>query len=76
LKNAIDAPRLHHQWYPDYIQVESGLMDKETRNIVSSLGHKIKDVNQFGRIDAILFSEDSSMTGYSDSRGYGKAIGY
>lgn len=76
LKNAVDSPRLHHQWYPDYIQYESGLMDKDTRTIVSSLGHKIKEVNQFGRIDAILFNENGSFTGYSDSRGYGKAIGY
>ncbi len=76
LKSAVDSPRLHHQWYPDYIQVESGLMDKDTRAIVSQLGHKIKDVNPFGRIDAILFNENGYFTGYSDSRGYGKAVGY
>lgn len=76
LKNAVDAPRMHHQWYPDVIQVEYGLMNSETYNLVSGLGHKIKDVNQFGKIDAILFNEDGSMNGYSDSRGYGKALGY
>lgn len=76
LQNAVDSPRMHHQWYPDYIQVEPGLCDKETRSMLTSLGHKIKDVGRFGRIDAILFNENGSMTGYSDSRGYGKAIGY
>lgn len=76
LKNAIDSPRMHHQWYPDYIQAETGFMNAETKSIVSSLGHKIKDVNKFCRIDAILFDEDGSFTGYSDSRGYGKAVGY
>jgi gamma-glutamyltranspeptidase / glutathione hydrolase len=76
LKNAIDSPRMHHQWYPDEIQVEQGFMNKETREIVTSLGHKIKDIGRFGRIDAILFNDDGTMTGYSDSRGYGKALGY
>jgi gamma-glutamyltranspeptidase/glutathione hydrolase len=76
LKDAIDAPRFHHQWYPDVLQVESGVLDKFTRSQVSQLGHKIKDVSRFGKIDAILFNEDGSMTGYSDSRGYGKALGY
>jgi gamma-glutamyltranspeptidase / glutathione hydrolase len=76
LKDAIDAPRFHHQWYPDVLQVESGVLDKFTRRQISQLGHKIKDVSRFGKIDAILFNSDGSMSGYSDSRGYGKALGY
>jgi gamma-glutamyltranspeptidase / glutathione hydrolase len=76
LKDAIDAPRFHHQWYPDEIQVESGLLDKNTREQLIRLGHIIKDIHNFGKIDAIQFLEDGSMTGYSDSRGYGKALGY
>lgn len=76
LKDAIDAPRLHNQWYPDEIQVESGLLDKNSRAQLIELGHKIKEIHNVGKIDAILFSEDGSMTGYSDSRGYGKALGF
>jgi len=76
LKDAIDAPRFHHQWYPDYIQVESGVLDKNTRAQLIQLGHKIKDIGDFGRIDAIIFNEDGSMSGHSDSRGYGKALGF
>lgn len=76
LEDAVNAPRMHHQWYPDVIQVEYGLMNSDTYNLVSGLGHKIKDVNQFGKIDAIMLNEDGSMNGYSDSRGYGKAIGF
>ena len=76
LTDAIDAPRLHHQWYPDVIQVESGVLDNNTRSQLIQLGHKIKDIGDFGRIDAIMFNEDGSMTGHSDIRGYGKALGY
>jgi gamma-glutamyltranspeptidase / glutathione hydrolase len=76
LKDAINAPRFHHQWYPDEIQVESGVLDKNTKMQLISLGHTIKDIHSIGKIDAIQFMEDGSMTGYSDSRGYGKALGY
>jgi len=76
LKDAINAPRFHNQWYPDEIQVESGMLDKNTKAQLISLGHSIKDIHSFGKIDAIRFNEDGSMTGYSDSRGYGKALGY
>jgi gamma-glutamyltranspeptidase / glutathione hydrolase len=76
LKNAVDSPRMHHQWYPDEIQVESGVLDKDTRILLTQLGHRIKEIHNFGKIDAILFNEDGGMTGYSDSRGYGKALGY
>lgn len=76
LKDAIDSPRLHHQWYPDYIQVESGVLDRNTRAQLTQLGHKIKDIGDFGRIDAIIFNEDGSMSGHSDIRGYGKAMGF
>jgi gamma-glutamyltranspeptidase/glutathione hydrolase len=76
LKDAINAPRFHNQWYPDEIQVESGVLDKNTKAQLIGLGHTIKEIHNVGKIDAIQFYEDGSMTGYSDSRGYGKALGY
>lgn len=76
LKDAVDSPRIHHQWYPDYIQTESNALDNNTRALLIQLGHKIKDIGDFGRIDAIIFNEDGSMSGHSDSRGYGKALGF
>jgi gamma-glutamyltranspeptidase / glutathione hydrolase len=76
LKDAIDAPRIHHQWCPDVLQVESGVLNDETRNQLIQLGHQIKDIGDFGRIDAIMFDEDGNMKGYSDRRGYGKVLGF
>ena len=76
LKNAIDAPRFHHQWYPDEIQVERGMLDEATRRTLGDIGHKIRNIGDFCRVDAIIFDEDGLMQGYSDRRGYGKALGY
>lgn len=76
LPEAIDAPRFHHQWYPDEIQVEDDFANESERNILKSMGYSLKKISDFGRVDAIMFLEDGSITGHSDRRGYGSALGY
>jgi gamma-glutamyltranspeptidase/glutathione hydrolase len=76
LQDAINKPRFHHQWYPDEIQVESGLLSSEERKKLEARGYKINDFRNYGSIDAIIFNAQGQMSGHSDRRGYGKAIGY
>jgi gamma-glutamyltranspeptidase/glutathione hydrolase len=76
LEDAVDFPRFHHQWYPDEIQIERETLDGQTQRRLIEMGHNITNTTKFGRIDAIIFSSEGLMKGYSDSRGYGKAIGY
>lgn len=76
LDKAIDLPRFHHQWYPDEIQMEKDFADDNTRMKLKSMGYSLKDISDFGRVDAIMFLSDGTMTGHSDRRGYGKAIGF
>jgi gamma-glutamyltranspeptidase/glutathione hydrolase len=76
LDKAIDAPRFHHQWYPDEIQMEKDFADENVKTELQNMGYAIKEIPDFGRVDAIMFLDDGSMVGYSDRRGYGKAIGY
>ena len=76
LRTAIELPRFHHQWYPDVLQVEEDMMLQMNYRELKKMGYELKQVPEFGRIDAIMFLPNGSMTGYSDSRGYGKAIGY
>lgn len=76
LQDAIDKPRFHHQWFPDEIQVESGVLTSEERKKLEARGYKINDFRNYGSIDAIIFNEKRQMSGHSDRRGYGKAIGY
>lgn len=76
LEEAVDFPRFHHQWYPDEIQIERETLDGQTQRRLTEMGHNITNISKFGRIDAIIFSSAGLMKGYSDSRGYGKAIGY
>jgi gamma-glutamyltranspeptidase/glutathione hydrolase len=76
LRTAIELPRFHHQWYPDVLQVEQNMMLQINFRLLKSMDYDIKVVPDFGRIDAVMFLPNGSMTGYSDSRGYGKALGY
>ena len=73
----IDKPRYHHQWLPEYIQSEAGAIDDEVKANLIERGHIIKDVGDYGRVEAILIDwENHTYYGHSDRRGYGKAIGY
>lgn len=76
LQAAIDEPRIHHQWFPDEVLYEKGAIDKTTLKVLTDIGYNFRQIGNFGRIDAILFNKDGTMTGYSDRRGYGKAVGY
>jgi gamma-glutamyltranspeptidase / glutathione hydrolase len=73
---AVDAPRFHHQLYPDYIQFESERLNTDLVNLLKNFGYDLKQVPEFGRVEAILFRPDGTMTGHSDRRGSGKAVGY
>ncbi len=76
LSDAIDAPRFHHQWLPDEIQIEKSVFNSKTENTLKQMGYSLKEIPEFGRVEGILFNADGSFTGHSDRRGYGKAVGY
>ncbi len=76
IKDAIDAPRFHHQWLPDEIQMEKDVFDNDMKKVLKEMGYSLKEIPEFGRVEGILFNADGSFTGHTDRRGYGKAIGY
>ncbi len=76
LNEAIDAPRIHHQWLPDYIQAERNSLSEGVIDELKTIGYEIKTVNSFGRVEGIIFDTDGVMTGYSDRRGSGKAVSF
>ena len=50
---AVDAPRFHHQWLPDRIQVEADLPEG-TKDALRAMGHTLKEVKQQGCTQVIL----------------------
>lgn len=63
---AVAAPRIHHQWTPDAIDVERGV-SRDTVRVLEALGHRIQPRPAFGNVNAILRDGDL-WTAASDSR--------
>jgi gamma-glutamyltranspeptidase/glutathione hydrolase len=74
-RDAVDAPRFHHQWQPDAITIESGF-SPDTVALLRSRGHKVETSPSVARIFAIVVQPDSWLSGAADGRSYGKAAGH
>jgi len=72
---ALAAPRVHHQWYPDMLQVEPLLLSPEVRAALEKRGHVIEDSGPMGNAMAIWRRPDGVLEGAADPRGEGTAAG-
>lgn len=57
IQNAVDAPRFHHQWLPDLIFLEKNSFSKSTMDSLILLGHKIKERETMGHVNAIELND-------------------
>jgi gamma-glutamyltranspeptidase/glutathione hydrolase len=51
---AIDAPRLHHQWLPDTIYAEPLALSPDTAAALAAMGYSITEQKPWGAAEAIL----------------------
>lgn len=90
IQEAIDAPRIHHQWLPDVIRMEPFALSRDTQRRLADMGHTVGiDPNWtiWGQAAGILVGGDSvraieagdgaRLNGAMDSRSLsGKAMGH
>ncbi len=76
IQQAIDAPRIHHQWFPDEILSEPLGMSSDTQKVLENLGHKFSKPGYIASMTAIMIDEKGVRLGAIDSRSDGEAIGY
>jgi gamma-glutamyltranspeptidase / glutathione hydrolase len=76
VQDAIDFPRIHHQWKPDTLGFERGI-SPDTIALLKKAGYSIEEAKPIvlARVEAILLS-DGWLQGGHDERGTGKAVGY
>ncbi|HLT46737.1 MAG TPA: gamma-glutamyltransferase [Rubricoccaceae bacterium] len=56
---AVAAPRFHHQWLPEQLEVEEGFPDA-TLGALGRLGWDVRRVSTFGAADAIVVTYDDA----------------
>lgn len=77
IQEAVDAPRIHHQWLPDQIMYEPYGMSNDTRSILEKYGHKFTErPGNIASATAIAVDDKGVRLGSIDSRSDGVAIGY
>lgn len=77
IQEAINAPRIHHQWYPDRIDYEKYALVKDVIEALKQKGQIIGEESLLGRAEGIIYDfKSKTFWGASDSRAYGKAVGY
>ncbi len=63
MQQAVDAPRVHNQWYPDVVFNEPGLMTPKVQSTLEKMGYKFKTVKSWGADEAILVQPEDQAPG-------------
>lgn len=68
-QQAVDAPRVHHQWLPDVVTVEPGYLTPQTQQTLQAMGHQIEERPAWGADEVILRDPGTGvLQGANDSR--------
>jgi gamma-glutamyltranspeptidase/glutathione hydrolase len=80
LRSAVNAPRLHHQWFPDRVSVEPQLAREHPALLkrLEAMGHTVRvSKDEQGDAHSILIDPQmGELIGVADKREDGSAAGY
>lgn len=68
-RQAVDAPRMHHQWLPDTMTLEKDSISEADLEILKKMGHEIRQQGQQGDGNTIIVDAKSGIAfGINDRR--------
>ena len=78
IAQSVEAGRIHHQWLPDVISIETGGLSPDTVRLYEEKGHRVTERGEQGAVMAVYHDrENGFFEGAADSRrGDGAAAGY
>ena len=71
---AVDLPRFHQQWKPDFLYMESGF-PKSVEAALEQMGYALRPTEGVARVEAIVVN-NGTLEGGTQSRFHGKVAGY
>jgi gamma-glutamyltranspeptidase/glutathione hydrolase len=76
IQAAVDAPRMHHQWFPDELRLESSSEHADVIERLQKMGHKVSERSQGDAHSIWVDPKSGTYHGAADRRVDGKAAGY
>ncbi len=78
IAQAIEAPRMHHQWLPDITRMERIGFSPDTRQLYEAMGHRTSFVGSQGHAMGIFIDRERGLLyGGADSRAFdARAVGW
>jgi gamma-glutamyltranspeptidase/glutathione hydrolase len=76
VREAVTAPRFHHQWAPDALALEAWGFSEDTLERLRAAGYKLEVRGRIGECQAIEIDPETGWQfGAADPRGDGEAVG-
>jgi gamma-glutamyltranspeptidase/glutathione hydrolase len=69
IQEAVNAPRIHHQWLPDEIAAERLAISPDTEKILTGMGYTIKEQSPWGAAEAIMVGPEKPAASGETSSG-------
>jgi gamma-glutamyltranspeptidase / glutathione hydrolase len=66
-QEAVDAPRVHHQWLPDVLYAEPYALSPDTRKMLETMGYKIQEQTPWGAAELVVLPIAKAAGGPSSS---------
>lgn len=74
-QEAVDAPRIHHQWLPDEVFAEPYALSPDTVKLLEQMGHKVTVQSPWGAAELIALQPSAVAGSGAASSGNDRAFG-
>ncbi|MDC9595982.1 gamma-glutamyltransferase [Xenorhabdus anantnagensis] len=73
-QEAVNSPRIHHQWLPDEVYYEQRGLSKDTLNLLEKMGYKMVEQTPWGATELIMIGLPGAAGVTPDSSGNDSAV--
>lgn len=73
-QEAVNAPRIHHQWLPDEVYYEQRGVSKDSLNLLDKMGYKMVEQTPWGATELIMVGLPGAAGVSADSSGNDAAV--